>query len=444
MKKHSFFLALFFFLTSASYAQSVYEVEYFFKIGNEREDYKALIFSNGDGTGFIRTRFYSIDTKTEMLIDMDMQESFGHDKDGNIEYDKKLFQGKNPYVLTGDTSFHYSPDLFWFVVNVETGYLEPWGVVVMVDDVQYDGEYKKITLLEDKDFTKEFVAQYFTEADEIYKNLFNTTVRGTTPQQKNTNLYLITVANTEADKIGPTCDMDRKSMYKIFSKIARNLEIGFVPKEIYGKDYNRDNVVKAINDLRPGKDDIVIFYYSGHGFSKDFDSRLFPYMDLRHDEDEPMTEKTQMNIEEVYDIIKKKKARLNLVLSDCCNWRANLTNMISPPVASQRSSSLGWSLENVKALFLNPEPYSLLMTAASKGELSAGNLNDGGFFTSTFKETLQKYVGINTGYQNAVWNNVLSNAQTQTKELAESIICPSPTVRGQYAACKQTPMYKTN
>jgi hypothetical protein len=42
-------------------------------------------------------------------------------------------------------------------------------------------------------------------------------------------------------------------------------------------------------------------------------------------------------------------------------------------------------LKNCRALFMNDKPLSVLMTAASKGELSAGN-STGGIFTFNFRE----------------------------------------------------------
>ncbi|MBK8495725.1 MAG: hypothetical protein IPL50_12430 [Chitinophagaceae bacterium] len=84
-------------------------------------------------------------------------------------------------------------------------------------------------------------------------------------------------------------------------------------------------------------------------------------------------------MEDVYALIKNKPGRLNLVISDCCNWHLSMSNMQSANIANPRPSPVGLSLENMKALFMDPNRTSLLITAAQKGEVSAGNAVSGVF-----------------------------------------------------------------
>jgi hypothetical protein len=108
--------------------------------------------------------------------------------------------------------------------------------------------------------------------------------------------------------------MDRKKQQAYFSKIATKLEIPIVIKEVLGKELNKTNVLNKINEITPNKSDIVIFYYSGHGYSRE-DGRLFPYLDLRYDKDIPIRKEDELNMEEIYEMIKNKPSRLNLVIS---------------------------------------------------------------------------------------------------------------------------------
>lgn len=434
---------LFFVLSSTLYSQSMYELDYYFDVNGVRDDYKALLYCNGDGTGFIRVKYFNKDYNTEFLIDMDMKEDYGRDKNNNIEYNKMVFIGIDPYIIKGDTNFNYSPDKFWFKVNSETGYFEPWGVVAIEDGKQYNGLYTNVRLLETEDLTPDFVLQYFNKEDGFYKNLFQPAIRVGGNSPKGAQLHFISVTNTEDDEIGATCAIDKKSTNKIFSSIATVLQIPFDAKEITGKDFNKKNVLDAISSINPGDNDIIVFYYSGHGFSKKNDPYLFPYLDLRVNTLTQAVAEEELNIEQIYAMIKAKKGRLKLVLSDCCNWGETMKNVISPNVASTRSSGLNLSPANCQTLFLSPEPVSYLMTACSKGEVSAGTLAQGGFFTSQFKGSLEKYMGI--GFTDKFsWSDIVTGTQALTKNIAEGVSCPQPENNAIYKPCKQTPMFKRN
>jgi hypothetical protein len=246
------------------------------------------------------------------------------------------------------------------------------------------------------------------------------------------------IANTEDPSIGSTCVIDKDATLKTFGEIAEYMKIPFEPTVIYGKKYNKQNVENAINALNPGNNDIVIFYYTGHGFSDMKDAYTFPYLDLRTKDFESIGGENAMNMQDIYQKIKSKGARLNLVLSDCCNSDPNLTNNISSGMASLRSSSLGWSMQNCQELFLNQRPTSILMTAASKGEVSAGNNAYGGFFTFNFRESLQKNLGLFGQF--VTWEQLLKNAKTQTITKANNTMCPNINGVG-FSQCRQNPVF---
>ncbi|MEO6254964.1 MAG: caspase family protein [Ferruginibacter sp.] len=444
MRKNIFFIILLLSICGSLRAQTMYEFNYYFDFDGIREEYKALMYTNGDGTGFMRVKYFNNQLKTWFLIDMDMKESYGRDKNKNIDYNKIVFEGIDPYVIIGDTNLVYAPDLFWFKVDPQTGYMDPWAVVSVEDGKKYEGVYTKAELIEMEDLTKDFVLQFFPKDDPFYKSLFEPVIRTGGSFSQPAKLHLVTVANTEDDKIGPTCAIDKKSTNKIFSSIATVLGISFKPTEIFGNDFSKANVLKALNGINSGPNDIIVFYYSGHGFSKgNNDPYLFPYLDLRLNNLTQKLADEQMNIEEIYKMIKAKQGRVKLVLSDCCNWGDQMASVISPNVASSRSSSLGLNIESCQQLFMSPEPVSYLITAAQKGELSAGTLVQGGFFTSQFKSSLEKYMGIGNKDQFS-WSDVVRLAQEQTKKIASGVQCPQPENETIFKDCKQTPVYKRN
>ncbi len=420
MTSRKFLLCLFVCCSSLSYSQSIFEFDYYFDVDKVRERYYAFMVRNDDGTGFMRVRYQDSPKDPWILVDMDIVEHYyGDDPNDNIKTDSTIIviSGSNPHVITGPDTTEYDPDDLYFQYNPKTDDYEPLAVV----SEGHEGVITAMRFLNEEDLTKERMSRYFTEKDDVFVNLFEeATVRNLTLQEKNTQLFLIIVANTEDISIGSTCAVDKDATYKTFNTLAEFLGIQFVPKVIYGKEFSKVNVDNAISSIKPNPNDIVIFYYSGHGFSNAKDSYRFPYLDLRDKVSQPFGGAYALNIEDIYKRIKLKGARLNLVFSDCCNSDPSLSNVTTGDIATTRHSSLGWNIENCRALFMNNQPLSVLMTAASKGELSAGN-STGGIFTFNFRESLEKSFG--PFYNNVSWDTLLKTAQIQTINKAKNTLC---------------------
>ncbi|MBI1344470.1 MAG: hypothetical protein GC171_16225 [Terrimonas sp.] len=443
MKYRALIFLFFITISLATGAQSLFELTYHFELPKGREDYRAFMLREDDGTGLVRLEYYDLDTHTRNIVEMDIEEHFGVDKNGVEDSTILVLVGSNQQQIMGNVM--YPPDNFVLSLNPETGYYEPSIVLSIGDDEQEDiGVLDDIRLLNQEDLTVELVSHYFTTDDEFFKQLFVNEVRGLTPQEKQTQLHLIVVANTEEKIIGNTCRIDKESVLKTYSELSEFLGIQFKPTVIADKDFSKVNVDNAINNLRPGNRDIVVFYYSGHGFNEARDGYQFPYLDLRDKSYQTYGGQYALNIEAVYQKIKAKGARLNLVLSDCCNNDPSQTNNTSTDVASTRASQIGWSLEKCKALFMSDQRQSILMTAASKGELSGGNSNSGGIFTFNFIGSLEQFIGQLPQKSHAnievTWRNLVTEAQKQTINKANHTLCRQ--IDNSLRVCRQTPVYK--
>lgn len=427
----------------SSFAQvSVYEFDYSFKVGKTLEKYNAFMVRYEDGTGFIRVRFIDPESNAPAVVDMAIKEHYMGDES---ETDTKktdstilVFEGYDPQVVVGKADMQYDPDIFLFYMNSGTGFYEPEAVVSYDDDGKEVIGELQMKLLNEKDLTPELMSKYFTKEDDMYVNVVEeSSTRNLPPEQKSTRLFLLVVANTDDISIGTTCVVDKDATYKTFSQLAEFMQIQFVPKMIFGNEFSKINVDNAINAITPGPADIVVFYYSGHGFSNIKDRYTFPYLDLRDKSFQTYGGAYTLNIEDIYNRIRAKGARLNLVFSDCCNSDPSQSSIISSDVAGTRSSSIGWNINNCKALFFNDKPMSVLMTAASKGELSAGN-STGGIFTFNFRESLEKIIGPFSN--NVSWPDLLATAKTQTINKAKRTWCKQPD--NSKKVCVQNPTFK--
>jgi len=442
MKLRLFILFLMLVTGSTLFAQSIYELDYYFDEGNSRNEYKAFLYFNADGTGFIRIRHFNKADQTDFLVGMEMKEVQVMDKNRQVEKDNIMYTGINSYLVKGQTDSSYSPDRFLFKINPQSGDFEPWGVVAVKKGREYNGVYTQIRLIEMADLNPAFVIQYFTEEDVFYNNLFPQKSRGN-DSPKGARLHFISVTNTEDKDIGKTCEIDKRSTLGIFSAVATSLKIPMDTTEVTGMQFSKKNVLHAINSMVTGENDIIIFYYSGHGFSKKNTSYLFPFLDLRINYAVQKVADEEMSIEDIYKMIREKKGKVKLVLSDCCNWGETMKNSIVPNVAGIRGGPSKLNPANCQSLFVKTEPVSFLMTAASKGEVSAGTMAKGGFFTSQFKGAFEKYAGIGNTDE-FTWTDILTEAQQLTKSVAEGVSCPQPDNNKIFKPCRQTPLFKMN
>ncbi|RYY49761.1 MAG: hypothetical protein EOO06_06100 [Chitinophagaceae bacterium] len=402
-------------------AQSIFSIQYRFTNIQDTTLYNVFLVRNDDGTGFYRVRFFDPETNDYMVVQLDMEETVYRDKNGNYDETKIFFKGSNPWVLYGDTTYHYYPERFWFRLDAKTGWYEPWAVTSPDEKGTAQGKFVgRPELLEQEDLTEDYVSQFFLEEEEFYQNLFKVKPRSLTAAEKQTRLHLILVANTEDESIGATCQLDRRRTMKTYKDLAEFLGIAFNPKEIYGSNYSKAAVQYAVQTLQPAAQDIVVFYYSGHGFSNPNPNFSFPDMALSNKGFED-ARANSWNMEEVYNAIRQKGARFNLVYSDCCNNSVDDKPNLTCDVPKMRNSALGWSLENCKSLFMNKNRTSILMTAAKRGEMSAGNGASGGFFTHNFRSNLMSYFGPLHLYPN--WKTILETTQSTTTEQSENARC---------------------
>jgi hypothetical protein len=214
-------------------------------------------------------------------------------------------------------------------------------------------------------------------------------------------------------------------------------------KVISGNEFSKVNVDNAIISMRPAPNDIVVFYYTGHGFSEMKDNYRFPYLDLRDKSYQDYGGQYTMNMEAIFQKIKMKGARLNLILSDCCNNDPSQSQNMTSEDPETKVSSIGWDKNKCISLFLNPRRQSVLATAAQKGELSAGNVSEGGFFTSNFLQSLEKHIGkvrTTTRPLEATWPSIISLATNETTTRAARKWCrmPDESVK----ACTQHPVFR--
>lgn len=448
------FLALILF-SLEGYSLTIYEISYEFKNLPEFPKYTAMLVRYGNGTGFMRVK-YSNKTNTETyLVDMQFNEVEGRSKIDGLPHLTLQFKGENPKFIKNGTSVKqdlYNPDILWFKKESTDQNFKPWGVTSLNENGTYEyGKILNVKVINTADLSKAFVRNYFLETESFYTNLFKP--NGTTPIKtqpiagtKTDNptpptttgttaakLHFILVANTNDSRIGYSVQKDVINITSQVKDVATFLSLPLNMVEVSGTKFGKASVETALNNLKPGTNDIVIFYYSGHGYSNDKNAaEAYPQFDLRQSRFDDVLVAT-LNASEVFAKIKAKNARLNLVITDCCNSSLGLLKPEGKNFALTTKSLVSWEKSYCYDLFMKSKG-TIIATAAKKGQYAYGNTDVGGYFTSNFITAMEKYL---SKFQTATptWQEIIAEAQTSTISLSLTNLCTTNTT------CRQDPVF---
>jgi hypothetical protein len=271
----------------------------------------------------------------------------------------------------------------------------------------------------------QFVKRFFYKNEEFYQSFFSVAVPLLTAKEKGRKLFLIAIAATDDPKIGETTRTDLISVQGFFPDQIWRWGVDFHYKEITGKDFTKKAVNAAIDNLKPGPKDIIVLYYSGHGFRYTDDTSKYPRLALVSSGSQS-PDNDNLSLEDIYKRILTKKALVSIVLADCCNQDYGS----SPPVgkvqqknAASPGSPTPLNLVNWRALFLPDKPLSILACAAEKDQLAAGNELLGGFFTHFMQNEMQKSLVGTFNYGESSWTSILNNAKEYTRRQALTAEC---------------------
>lgn len=407
-------------------SQTVYEFS--FTYSKDQIAYKTFFIDNNDGTGKVRLKF-NID-RDSFLTDFDVKEELAENNGFCKNADRLYYRLQNPKFIESKNPGINLPGYLCFTKEPVSGLFEPAGVTDDPADCNKDLiKFSKVSSIEQKDLTKEFVLNYFKVYEPFYRSLFVTNnPKALTTSEFNTKLYLLVVSNVTDPLIGIA---DRKGMEEtisLFRKIKEFLGISaFMYDTVTGSNFNKQTVLNKINTfLTPGPNDIVVFYYAGHGFRMPKDGRPGPYIDLRDVVADRMKryQDNSLSTEDILLMIKKKGARFNLVLGECCNDTITKTNpMVKEPAMAGKKGGFGinWSTQNCRDLFLNAMPTTILAAAASPYQLAISNSDFGGYFSTFFRNALE--TNLSFAKTNVKWENIFDQTKQQTETKAGRTWC---------------------
>lgn len=447
-----FFILILAFIAQSGLAQSYFFYE--FKVGYPQKDsatcYVFLNIAPG-GTAEGRLRYIEPVTGADCLYQLELADTDSTladiSKPDSILYlnliadpinmQSNFDGGLDPDIILPRFGFKKNsphPDSLYY--PFEVGY-RFYGRVTLPDQY-YIPSSLQIFSLNEGNLSADVVNKFYTSDEDLYQFLFKTDTRSIPFRNKDSKMYLICVAATDDEIIGVTAKRDMNNITNLYSNLAKQIGIPFGLTEISGSNFSKENVEKAIMALQPTSKDIVIFYFSGHGFRFSSDFSRYPRMLFRTDS---LQRREEINLgqEDVYERLIQKGAKVNLVISDCCNEDVGPSARFGRNSLTTRSIGFGrakLNVKNVEALFFPQNRNNMIITSADKNQLASGNPALGGYFTFSFMSELER--NLYTILPADAWVKILADTREATRKLALRAVCDKTT----RARCIQTPFFR--
>lgn len=421
----SVFLCLLLFVTLSSVAQSYFHLQT--KSTAAAPAYQYFLRMEADGSSSIRIAYtnYGKDFLAEVL----MTDSVA------LNSTRYLIPKTAPRFIQSGTD-----DSLWLpVIQFESKsdsagiYYEPVSVILTKKEnpqqaVRLDSKQKTYEELVKE---KPLVLQFYKMNEPFYVFLSSFTTRNLNPDEQRRNFYLIIIANTNDPSIGKSSQKDLTGIYETFAVLTKQAGIRFIPVVVSGDAFNIANTQKVIDTIKPAAPDIVFFYYTGHGFRYADDVSKYPRISFRTNNLQ-IRSQNNLAVEEVYKKLLAKRARVTIVISDCCNEKIDAAvpfgmDLLRPRATGTEGLKLNY--DNFRKLFLPTQNTSIIIGSASANQLAAGNPNMGGFFTNFFKAELIKSLYSNAG--ESTWLRISLSATESTRKQSLTALCnTTPNVNG--------------
>ncbi len=185
-------------------------------------------------------------------------------------------------------------------------------------------------------------------------------------------LHAILVADTNDYSIGDSNKQDLHNLENLVKLISQQTGLTLQSVSLEGEQFSQEQVESALNNLTVAKEDVVIFYYSGHGGRALTKTTRWPSLALNK---KATGAASLYDFDNIIERLQQKRPRLFLAIADACN------NVVPPP-KDRGMPKVG----EYRELFLNYQGH-LIFASSKPGQPSVGTTT-GGLFTNAWLASL--------------------------------------------------------
>lgn len=217
-------------------------------------------------------------------------------------------------------------------------------------------------------------------------------------------IHLLTVADTNDLNIGTGTSGNTRRVADFVNRAATDMKVTVSRQDVSGNAFSCRKITEAIGLLNAAPGDVVIFYYSGHGFRTDANVTKFPEL---YCGEEAFSGGAPRLVDIVAELV-KKGARLTIAVADSCNV---LATQPLPPTPAGAIASVPVSREKqYRKLFFGHKGV-LTMSGAIRDQFS-WYMRDYGLFTN---QLLQALDTATEPSKSGLWSEVLPLAMAEIK-----------------------------
>lgn len=235
-------------------------------------------------------------------------------------------------------------------------------------------------------------------------------------------IHWLTFIDTKDENVGEIDILGRKVLYGRYINLinAALATKGYSAKiyDYYDSRLTPENCKAAVQNLRCQQNDIIMFYYIGHGGRAINDkSTVYPQMCLGQFYNERM-----VPLDWVYDQLKSKGARLSVTIGMCCNSESRgLTSKIAPQFSPNNGNTYMTDTEaaRIQELCLNYKG-NVLVTSASPGQTSGCAESNLGYFDTYTNVLVHAFDALQKGELTPSWDALLAATKSTVNEVTHN------------------------
>jgi hypothetical protein len=218
------------------------------------------------------------------------------------------------------------------------------------------------------------------------------------------DLIAIIAADTLDQDIGKSVKKDFNNMRKQMQTVAKYTGLNLKEVLMEGRSTNPQLFMQKINAVKANSDDVIVFYFGGHGY-RTLSKGKSPWPNLVFSQQDKGIEYDLV----IYNLM-QKHPRFLITIADVCN--SFIKDKNAPPLVTRAfRAAIPEDIirSNYQQLFLK-EAGMINVTSSQVGETSAGSDEEGGAYTSAFLISLRDETKL---VSTAKWRTLLERAKTK-------------------------------
>lgn len=263
-------------------------------------------------------------------------------------------------------------------------------------------------------------------------------------------IHWLTFIDTTDPNVGKLDINGREVLYNHFVNVvnAAATEKGYKAniQDIYGQSLTPQKCKDIVKNLNVASDDVIVFYYIGHGTHGTVGGNPWPMMFMGQNNPNDLVRLK----EDVHDVLLSKGARLTATIGMCCNVYQNIPRNETPSFGVNYGNTYLTETEKkaIQEMFLGHKG-DFLLSSASPGQSSVGgntplgpmdlftcvlvkNFEDSASegeleWNTLFNEVKSIVNGVTQGQQTPIFTADLSKAPIVKKQSSGTSPVPVPT-----------------